>query len=82
VTDASAFTTAAICFAGMGVATGTTLRVLHQNASAPMLALVGVSGMLQIVACTLWRNWFEVFEGLVLAALILGLLAWDAGRRK
>ena len=47
-----------------------------------MLALFAVSVMLQVVACTLGRNWTGVFEGLGCAAAILGLLAWAAGRRR
>jgi hypothetical protein len=82
VTDASAFTFAAYCFAGTGIAAGITLRILRRPASAPMLALLVVSGMLQTVACTLRRDWFNVFWGLGVSALALGMLAWDAGRRR
>jgi hypothetical protein len=82
VTDASAFTLAADCLAGIGIATGITLRVLRRPESAPMLALLAASGMLQIIACTLRREWFSVFWGLGVTALALGLLAWDAGRRR
>jgi hypothetical protein len=78
VTDASAFTLAATCFAAAGLATGLTLELLRRNPSAPMLALVTASGVLEIVACTLRLDWFGVFEGLAVTALALGLLAWDA----
>jgi hypothetical protein len=47
-----------------------------------MLALLGASGVLQIIACTLRRDWFDVFWGLGVTSLLLGLLAWDAGRRR
>jgi hypothetical protein len=82
VTDASAFSIAASCLGSAGLATGITLRVLHRPAEAPMLGLIGVSGMLQIIACTLQREWFDVFWGLGVTSLLLGLLAWDAGKRQ
>jgi len=65
---------------GIGVATGITLRVLHRK-TAPMLALIVAGGMLQLVASTLRRDWFSVSWGLALAAIGLGLLARDAGKR-
>ena len=82
MTDASAFTLAADCLGGTGLATGITLRVLRRNASPPMLALLAVSVVLQIIACTLRREWFSVFWGLAVTVVAVGLLAWDAGRRR
>jgi hypothetical protein len=81
VTDASAFTFAAICFVSAGLAAGITLRaLLDWHAEPLMLALVVIGGMLQIVACTLRRDWPGVFESLTLDAVGAGLLAWDPRR--
>ena len=78
MTDANAFFFAADFFIVIGLATGITLRVTHRRPDAPMLALLIAGGALGDIACTLSRDWFEVFWGLGLMALGLGLLAWDA----
>jgi hypothetical protein len=75
VTDASAFTLAAI-----GLATGITLRVLHRNAEPPMLAVLIAGTILQIIAGTILHDWPSVFWGLGIAATGTALLAWD-GRK-
>ena len=80
MTGASAFTLAATSLAGISLSTGITLRVLHRSPYAPMLALLIASGMLQIPACTLRREWFGLFWGLGVTAVALGLLALDAAK--
>jgi hypothetical protein len=78
VTDANAFYLAGDFLVAIGLATGITLRVTRRRPHAPMLALLIAGGMCGDVACTLLRDWLEVFWGLGLMALGLGLLAWDA----
>ena len=80
MTGASAFSLAGTFLCGIGLATGVTLRVLHRRPYAPMLGLIVAGGVLQLIASTLRRDWFDVSWGLALAAAGLGLLAWDAAK--
>jgi len=82
MTGAAAFTLAAEFLTGIGLATGITLRTMKRMPYAPMLALIIAGGVLQVISCVLRRDWFDVFWGLGVTAVALGLLAWDAAKLK
>ena len=77
---AAAFAAAATFLISIGLATGITLRVLHRRPYAPMLGLMTAGAMLQVISRALYRDWFDVYWGIGVTAVSLGLLAYDAGK--
>jgi len=78
VTAAAGFGLAATFLISIGLATGITLRTLHRRPDAPMLGLMTAGAVLQAISRLLYHDWPDVFWGLGIIAICLGLLTWDA----
>ena len=78
MSDAAEFAFAATFLISAGLATGITLRVLHRKPFAPMLGLCTAGAILQDISRLLYRDWFDVFWGLGVIAVSLGMLTWEA----
>lgn len=80
MTPAAAFGVAALSLAAAGTATGITGRVLHRHLYGPAMGMLTMGAVLQLLSRALYRDLADVYWGIGVLTVGLGLLAYDAGR--